>query len=203
MGWGGERMRMKAKVVKKKMVVKKAGTKKAVRQVGKKTIARLLAVRRRGAGRPLLLTASKIKSIAQHIEQGNFAVTACALEDISERAFYSWLNTGKQDEQAGEITIYTQFMQSIKKASAIAESRSVQFALLGESGWQSNMVWLERRFPDRWGKQSKLNMEEARDFVHRVMGALSVHIADREVLEKIVNEVRGVRVEKRANLSAT
>jgi transposase-like protein len=154
-------------------------------------------------GRPSLLTDAKIQAIAQHIEKGNFAVTACALEDIAERTFYSWLETARQDDRAGKDTIHTKFMQSIKKASAIAESANVQDALAGGPSWVCHMTWLERRFPDRWGHQSKLSMEEARTFVHRVIGALAMHIADREVLEKIVHEVSGVQVEKHERISTT
>jgi hypothetical protein len=176
----------------KKPGAKKVIKKKAIKRIGKKATKGLMV---RKVGRPTILTDAKIQAIAGHIDLGNFAVTACTLEDVAERTFYLWLETAQRDEQEGKDTIYTQFMQSIKKASAIAESRNVQIAQKGMVGWQSNMTWLERRFPDRWGHQSKLSMEEARMFVHRVIGALAMHISDREVLGKIVHEVSGVQVE--------
>jgi hypothetical protein len=178
----------------KKPGAKKVSKKKAIKRIGKKATRLLPGIRSVG-GRPTLLTDAKIKAIAHHIELGNFAVTACTLEDISERTFYHWLNVGQQDEQAGKDTLHSRFLQSIKKASAIAESANVQIALKGGPGWAAQMTWLERRFPDRWGHQSKLSMEEARMFVHRVIGALAMHISDREVLGKIVHEVSGVQVE--------
>ena len=178
------------------------GHKKVIKRVGKKATRMLPALRSVG-GRPSLLTDAKIQAIANHIERGNFAVTACTLEDISERTFYHWLDVGQQDEGAGKDTLHARFLQSIKKASAEAESRNVQIAQEGDLGWQANMTWLERRFPDRWGHQSKLSMEEARTFVHRVIGALAMHIADREVLGKIVHEVSGVQVEKHERIGTT
>ena len=172
-----------------------ASTTKANRKsLGKKVVAHLPVPSR--AGRPVTLTRQKIGSLSQHMRAGNFAVTACALEGIAESTFYFWLEQAERAVKEGRTSLYVELLESIKKASAEAESRNVKTAQEGRVGWQANMTWLERRFPDRWGHQSKLSMEEARTFVHRVMGALAMHIADREVLGKIVSEVSGVQVEK-------
>lgn len=180
----------------------KTGPKKVIKRIGKKATKTLPVIRSVG-GRPSLLTDAKIRAIASHIEKGNFAVTACTLEDISERTFYHWLDVGQHDERAGKDTLHARFLQSIKKASAEAESRNVQIAQEGGVGWRANMTWLEKRFPDRWGHQSKLSMEEARTFVHRVMSALAMHITDRDVLGKIVQEVSGIQVEAHEQFSRT
>lgn len=147
-------------------------------------------------GRPLTLTKEKIEAICQHIQVGNYAVTACALEDIPERTYYNWVDRAQCDEQAGKDSIYTNFWQSIKKASAIAEDAQVKVALLGGFGWQANFTWLERKYPDRWGHQTKLSLEEARSFVHRLVSVLAAHIPDRELIRKIVEEVKSVKMEK-------
>jgi len=163
----------------------------------------MLPALRSVGGRPSLLTDAKIQAIAQHIQNSNFAVTACTLEDVAETSFYEWLEKGQLVARAGKESLYRQFTESIKKASATAESDNVKVALVGDLGWQANMTWLERRFPDRWGHQSKLSMDEARTFVHRVIGALAMHIADREVLGRIVHEVSGVQVEKYERIGTT
>ena len=170
-----------------------ASTTKANRKsLGKKVLAHLPVPSR--AGRPVTLTRQKIVSLSQHMRAGNFAVTAYALEGIAESTFYFWLEQAERAVKEGRTSLYVELLESIKKASAEAESRNVKTAQEGGVGWQANMTWLERRFPDRWGHQSKLSMEEARTFVHRVIGALAMHIADREVLEKIVHEVRGFEI---------
>ncbi len=182
---------------------KKSVKKKAPKRAIGKRATKFLPVVEKIGHRPVSLTQEKIAGISRHIKEGNFAVTACALEDIPERTFYYWLDRGQQDERVGKDTIHTTLLQSIKKASAEAESRNVKTAQEGGLGWQANMTWLERRFPDRWGHQSKLSMDEARSFVHRVIGALAMHIADREVLGKIVHEVSGVQVEAHERIDAT
>lgn len=147
-------------------------------------------------GRPLLLDKDKIQAIAQHIEDGNFAVTACALEGITERTFYYWLDAAERDEREGKASLYVDFFQSIKKASAIAEAKCVRSVLDAGMGWQAYMTWLERRFPDRWGHQMKLSLDDARSFVRRLMSVLASHIPDRDLLAKIVQEIQTIKVEK-------
>ncbi len=182
--------------------IQPSSTKKANRNsIGKKVSAHLPMPSR--AGRPITLTRQKIVALSKHMRDGNFAVTACALEGIAESTFYFWLEQAERNLKEGRTSLYVELLESLKKASAIAESANVQIALQGGSGWQANMTWLERRFPDRWGHQSKLSLEEARNFVHKIMAVLATHISDRNILEEIVKEVRNVQVEKPERISAT
>lgn len=173
----------------------KATGKKAAKRNIEKKATKDLVIEKIGH-RPISLTQAKIDAICDHIHMGNFAVTACAIENVAESTFYYWLDVGRKDQLAGKASIHATLLESIKKASAIAESANVQLALQGGLGWQANMTWLERRFPDRWGQQSKLSLEEARSFVRKIMSVLAMHISDRTILEKIVNEVRNIEVEK-------
>ena len=185
-------------MVKKKTVPKKPKKGKAAskrKSIGRKAAENLPNIRH--VGRPTALTLEKIAAISKHIKLGNFAVTACLLEDVPERTFYYWIELGNQDQANGKASIYTEFLQSIKKAGAQAESDNVKIALQGGFGWQANMTWLERRFPDRWGHQTKLSLEEARHFIQRLMAAMALHIPDRELIKKIVAEVKQIEVGKR------
>ena len=51
---------------------------------------------------------------------------------------------------------FQELMEAVKNASAVAESRAIQ-TILADDSWQSKDLYLERRFPGRWGRTDKLN----------------------------------------------
>lgn len=54
---------------------------------------------------------------------------------------------------------FLDFREAIKKAEAVAEAKRIQMITeASETNWQAAAWYLERRYPDRWGKQSKHEM---------------------------------------------
>jgi len=98
-------------------------------------------------------------------------VTACALVGISEQTYYEWLRKGGEGKQP-----YGEFLESVKKAEAKAEELAVgtviRVGLDPENpNWQAAMTYLERRYPERWGRRNRLDMGNAEDkpFVVKVV----------------------------------
>lgn len=99
----------------------------------------------------LKLTPRLIKKLIPSIEAGNYIETVCQAHGIDKTTYYRWLNKG---EKAKGKTIYRHFYNAVKDAEARAEARLVE-------EWQSKLKesptnykdFLERRYPERWGKK--------------------------------------------------
>ncbi|NMP20749.1 hypothetical protein [Sulfobacillus harzensis] len=107
-------------------------------------------------GRPSKLTPERQKKLVDAIRAGNYYETACTYAGIDYTTFRLWMQKG----EAREAKKYSDFFEAITRAEAEAESRAValwQKAM--PEDWRAAQMFLERRHPDRWGKQDKLKTE--------------------------------------------
>ena len=108
------------------------------------------------AGRKLKLTEELISKLYKIIEAGNYAIHACQAVGISNTSYYDWLKQGELDSSNSEETIFSSFFDAIKQA----EGKAIVFHMDcihkagGEGNWQASMTWLERRFPDLFGRRT-------------------------------------------------
>ncbi len=165
--------------------------------LGKKVMAPMKHV---GPGAPTKLTTEIIAKLAALVEEGMFMQPALALLGIPRRSYYYWLERGEQDEADGEKTIYTQLLHTIKKADAACERRNVLGVQAGELGWQSRAWILERKYRTRWGNHFSLSLDQAQDFMRKVVSVLAVHVPDHAVLEKIAADLRRIEGEQQREL---
>jgi hypothetical protein len=108
------------------------------------------------AGCKTKLTPEIQKTICDHLRDGCYAVTACAQAGISESTYYLWLQKGETGRRP-----YSEFSESVKKAEADAEVRLAGIVMRvglapDNPNWQAAMTFLERRFPQRWGRRMQL-----------------------------------------------
>jgi len=107
-------------------------------------------------GRKCKLTPELQSKICKYIEDGNYAIHACSAVGINASTFYDWIKRGELDSSSNSNTKFSNFYNSIKEA----EGRSVVFHMenihkAAEAGeWAASMTWLERRFPDMFGKRT-------------------------------------------------
>lgn len=105
----------------------------------------------RKAGRPSKLTAEVQDKIVRAISTGNWLETACAYAGVDSSTVRRWIAKGEA-EDAEEP--FRTFCTTIKQAKAEAEIRAV--ALIQKAAqdgtWQASAWYLERSFPDRWGR---------------------------------------------------
>ena len=105
--------------------------------------------------RPTKLTPEVQRRIVEAISGGNYAVVAAEYAGIGQATFYAWLEKGRAGRQP-----YAEFLAAVKEAEAQAEALAVKAVRVafGDS-WQAAMTWLERRFPARWGRRDRLEVE--------------------------------------------
>jgi transposase len=110
------------------------------------------------AGRKTKLTPELCEEICRHIEQGNYAKTACALCDVGESTYYDWKARGEK-ASSGK---FKEFLESIKKAERKAQAHQVQLILSAAEkhpmNWTAAAWLLERRFPDEWGNREEIDI---------------------------------------------
>lgn len=115
------------------------------------------------------LTEETQNKIVERIKAGSYAAQAAISSGISERTFYNWLSDGRAAEAKieegyrlkAEERKKMQFMQAIKSAESQAELLAVaQIRKAGQDGsWQAAAWYLERKFPARWSRKDKHEIE--------------------------------------------
>ncbi len=109
-------------------------------------------------GRPTKLNKDITEKLVQAISEGNYYEAACAYAGIDYRTFRNWMNEGEQSKD-GE---YFQFFHAIKKAEAEAELKMVQaWQKHIPNNWQAIATFMERRYPDRWGRKDRSQVEHS------------------------------------------
>ena len=102
-------------------------------------------------GRPSKLTPETHDKIIRAIAAGNYLETAAAHGGVSYYTLNDWMNKGATGKEAK----YVKFYHAAKKAEADAEAlRVARISKAGQEGnWQADAWYLERRYPNRWGKR--------------------------------------------------
>ena len=110
------------------------------------------------AGRKSKLTPEVIEKITSAIRMGNDNKVAAALAGISEATYYKWLT---EAEKADADPLFIEFSESVTQAQAQAEARAVSLIqkASNEGRWQASSWWLERKHPERWGRNDKIRQE--------------------------------------------
>ena len=107
--------------------------------------------------RPSKLTPEVTKRLTEAIRAGNYYEAACGFAGIGYSTFRRWMLRGER-AKSGK---YRQFWEAVTRAELEAEVRMV-------AQWQKHMPedyrairdFLERRFPDRWGRK-RLDIEHS------------------------------------------
>ena len=77
--------------------------------------------------------------------------SACKCAGISPRTIYNWKQRAEAQEPAAIA-----FVQALEKAESEVERKAVRNTLrAGElpQFWAANMTYLERKYPERWGRR--------------------------------------------------
>lgn len=118
----------------------------------------------RKPGRPTKLTPALAAKILKLIESGNYILTSAAACGISRRIYYDWINRGRAELDAIEKgadaqrdeELYADFAARVEVAAAQSEIAAVKDVRAQTERWQAAMTYLERRFPDRWGRRQAI-----------------------------------------------
>jgi transposase len=115
------------------------------------------ASKKHPSGRPTKLTPELQAKLCDAIRAGNYMETAAAFAGIRKATLQNWLRRGARQTQG----IYHAFSEAVEKALADSEARDV--ALIAKAAadgqWQAAAWRLERKFPDRWGRRDRHQVE--------------------------------------------
>ena len=111
-------------------------------------------------GRPTLLTPGMQAKIVEGIGNGNYDYIAARMAGITSLTFRKWVKKG-EDSLANDVDdIYSDFVTAVDVAVARGESTVVErLHNHTEKSWGAAVAYLERKHPERWGKQDKVTVE--------------------------------------------
>ena len=103
-------------------------------------------------GRPPKLTAEMIEQICDLLIEGSTIARSAMLTGISESTIYRWLAMGKSE---GADPIYVELVTRVGEAIESSEFELLQRMRIAGSKpdhWRATAWMLERRFPEKYGK---------------------------------------------------
>lgn len=110
--------------------------------------------------RPSKLTPEIEATICEYIATGNYRQVAGRAAGISKSTFEYWMRRGR-DEPG---TIYERFVISVEEAEGRAELHAVKLIIQAAAGDAKHAQWwLERKFPERWGRKDRLALTGKND----------------------------------------
>ena len=102
--------------------------------------------------RPSKYTPERVKAIVQAVEVGVPYRHAAAIAGIDEDTFQNWKNR------------YSEFSEAIKEAEGKAiQGRLARIRLAEPDHWQAAAWWLERKYPQEFGKTVQENQVTGKD----------------------------------------
>lgn len=111
------------------------------------------------------LTRELIEKAVKIIERGNYDKVAIDILGISSVTWYGWMRQGEMDASKGINSLKAYFFNSIKKAEATAIDRNLSIIQKAatEGNWQASAWYLERKYPEQWGKRDNVNLTTDKD----------------------------------------
>lgn len=107
-------------------------------------------------GKPTKLTPALAKKLVALVEAGNYVNVAASACGIGRQTFYDWQKRGEADLKTGTLTPFAELAELLDVAAAKAEVDAVALVRKQSKLWQASMTFLERRFPDRWGRRQAI-----------------------------------------------
>lgn len=105
------------------------------------------------AGRKPKLTPELQAQFCRYVADGLTKKGAAEAVCISEAALYDWLQHGQKDKDSGKETLFSEFLESVKKAEAdfkLTHIRTIQEASADD--WKAAAWLLERCYRSEYGR---------------------------------------------------
>ena len=112
---------------------------------------------KRGRGRPKKFVKKYKDRILEAIRLGATNIDACRYAGLSKEAYRVW----KLKAEEGQAD-FVEFFERVEEAEAIGKIVHMR-KITADKSWQSSAWWLERKFPDEWGKREPKEIKEALD----------------------------------------
>ena len=130
------------------------------------------------AGRKPKLNKMVIKRLEEALLAGNYIETACDYAGINRATFYKWM---AEAEKPGAKPLLRELSDTVTSARAQAEMRNVlRIQKAADDSWQAAGWWLERSFPQRWGRHQKVELSGSNG------GAINVQLDAKQTLVELI-----------------
>jgi transposase len=119
------------------------------------------------AGRPSKLTDDVQERLLRMLQAGVYQDAAADAAGVGRSTYYAWLERGRRERErlAGDARRkakpderrYLDFLDAVETARGTAEVRyTLAIQQAAQRGtWQAAAWWLERSFPDRYGRRER------------------------------------------------
>jgi transposase len=105
-------------------------------------------------GRHSKLTAGVQEIFVETIARGGTQKAAAAMAGVGRETLRIWMQRGRAGEEP-----YASFEEAIRVADARAQDRRVRIIdEASEEDWRAAAWWLERRHPEDWGRQDRVEL---------------------------------------------
>ena len=85
---------------------------------------------------------------------------------ISRQTFYNWLRKGEETQKGLEYRFYEEITKA--EAEAIARNVALIQKAAQEGNWQAAAWWLERKYPEEWGRKDRVNVDTDEGIVIKI-----------------------------------
>ena len=137
-------------------------------------------------------TPEETAEIVRQITATGLDYEACIMAGVPESTFYHWLQLGRAAQKEGIRTVYSDFLEAVKRARATRTTAlvaSIRLAGKNEKHWQANAWLLERTDPKRFSPQHRVHVtEEFNGAIQRLREAFR---NDPESYERAVSALAG------------
>lgn len=133
------------------------------------------------AGRRTTLTPDLIVKICLAILDGNYRYVAVQAAGVPIRTFNRWCKLGKKYPEG----IYGQLWHALLEAETQAEMSAVARVLKAANEDPKHAQWwLERKFPQRWGRQFRFDMKQVEQRIKELERLAGVSEEAQQTLEQ-------------------
>jgi hypothetical protein len=144
--------------------------------------------------RPTKLTKEAQERILQAVQAGNYLDTAAQYAGVDGSTMRRWVQKG---EAPNAPEPYRSFCTALKSARAAAEVRSVALInqAAGNGTWQAAAWYLERSYPDRWGR-TRVEITGSADHAAPIRVEISAEALEAKLRALVAKEAKHTKVAK-------
>lgn len=108
-------------------------------------------------GRRTALTEQVGKKIVDLMSLGAFVEDAVRSAGIAPATYYGWIERGEADQERGEETVFSEFVDATTRARVAGKIAAVGHIRRGmQEDWRAAAWYLERTDPENWGRRDSV-----------------------------------------------
>lgn len=148
-------------------------------------------------GRPPLdlMRPELIEPLLQYLREGMSFKEACHLVGVAATSVRKYVNAGQHDLQEGRDSHTAEFAVAVTQA--MAEAKHLRITALNRAAenpafWAAAAWWLERRYPQEFGRQDRVNMQLNGNLQMSRAGTIDVSEEEADVIRGVLARVGAI-----------